>query len=365
MSVKKRPDRELYRVSWREPSTGKVRSRNFKTETEALAFDLRIKAAKVDKSPLPGQVSDGVSFGEIALRYYSASVHRMSQHGMRSDLYILKGQILPVLGKTPAEKITRQDMDKLVASLKHRGSKANSIRRKLVIVKAALNWAVTCEIIPANPVGTYRVEAGPDAIIMPPSITEIEAILEHARPYLRRAILITLYTGVRPGPSELMRLTWMDADLAEGVLRVTSARKGGARWREIPLPAHLLTEMARWHAEDGGRGPIIHNKGEHRFRCLEAWTDAKRKAGITRRLRLYDLRHAFATYALGGGADLKSVADILGHATPSLTLKTYQHALSRNKRQAVNLVPTLGQHSGTTNGQEKAILLRDADNKVQ
>jgi integrase len=366
MSVKKRPDRNLWRVSWREPSTNKVCSKCFATEAEAVAYDYRIKALKAEKSPVLDPSTCGVTFAELALKFYSTRAGQMAAHTVESDVFNLRSHIIPTLGAIQADKLTRQDFDKLAEVFRARGNKQNTIRRKFVIVKAVLAWAVEHEYIKDNPAKGYRVSAGEDAVIMPPTRQEIEAILAHADGYLLRAILLTFHFGLRPGASELLRLRWIDVDLADGVARVMSAKKGGGKWREIPIPPHLVTIMAHWHAEDGGSGYIIHHPtGRSLGRVLEAWIEAKRKAGITRRIRMYDLRHAFATIALGAGADLKSVSEIMGHASPSLTLKTYQHALSKNKRHAVNLLPTLGQHSGTTNGANKPILTQPTDNKIQ
>ncbi len=53
---------------------------------------------------------------------------------------------------------------------------------------------------------------------------------------------------------------------------------------------------------------------------------------------MYDLRHAFATHLLENGADLKSVSEILGHASPDMTMRVYQHVSSDLKRKAVDLL---------------------------
>ena len=66
------------------------------------------------------------------------------------------------------------------------------------------------------------------------------------------------------------------------------------------------------------------------------WQAAKRRAGITRRLRLYDLRHAAATKMLARGADLKTVARILGHKSPVTTMTVYQHVSDEQTRAAID-----------------------------
>ena len=67
----------------------------------------------------------------------------------------------------------------------------------------------------------------------------------------------------------------------------------------------------------------------------------QKKAGITRRLRPYDFRHAFATWVLGEGVDLKSTSEILGHSSAKITTKIYQHTNMAMRREVINKLPVL------------------------
>jgi integrase len=58
-------------------------------------------------------------------------------------------------------------------------------------------------------------------------------------------------------------------------------------------------------------------------------------------LRLHDLRHAFATFMLDQGEELRTVMDLLGHSTIRLTADTYGHVLQRRAREATGLVDRL------------------------
>lgn len=60
-------------------------------------------------------------------------------------------------------------------------------------------------------------------------------------------------------------------------------------------------------------------------------------------MRLYDLRHAMATMALQGGANLKALSEVLGHSRPDTTLIHYQHVVMEQHRQAIDSIPIIPQ----------------------
>ncbi|MEW6290094.1 MAG: tyrosine-type recombinase/integrase [Thermodesulfobacteriota bacterium] len=88
--------------------------------------------------------------------------------------------------------------------------------------------------------------------------------------------------------------------------------------------------------------PIVHFRGKKIKSIKIAWNTAKKNAKITRKLRPYDLGHAFATFLLDQGADLKSVSEMLGHKSIETTLKVYQHTSKELHRQSIKKLPDLG-----------------------
>ena len=84
---------------------------------------------------------------------------------------------------------------------------------------------------------------------------------------------------------------------------------------------------------------IIRYAGKPIKDVSRAWRAAKKAAGIKRRLRLYDLRHFWATHLLTHGGDLRTVSRALGHANPAITLQVYSHASSDVLKKAVDSLP--------------------------
>jgi len=149
-------------------------------------------------------------------------------------------------------------------------------------------------------------------------------------------MLICRYTGIRPGPVEALGLRWEDCDLFAAVLMVRSANKGGARIRNVPIHPKLLPLLKEWQEEDAkARMPwMIHYGGKRVEEVTRTWETAKRNAQITRRLRLYDLRHMAASNMLASGASVGTVAKILGNS-PVMVLRHYEHVIDPQVAAAI------------------------------
>lgn len=266
----------------------------------------------------------------------------------------LQANILPFFGHRPAMGLTDQDLDNYVRKrrtdpvynragrvIRH-GVKDATIARELTDLQAILNWSTRRRppAIRFNPVANYQKPKARPAVIPPPTADETAAILKHASPHIKRAILLSYYIGLRPGAVELLTLTWDDVNLSTGVILVRSADKGGPPVRYVPIHADFLPELTQWYEADKKRGPIVHYHGHALKKIGKAWHGTLKRAGITRRLRPYDMRHNFITQALEAGADLKALAQIVG-SRPETIMRHYQHVSRELHRQTVAKIPGL------------------------
>jgi len=266
----------------------------------------------------------------------------------------LESTILPLLGNYMAHKLTPSVLDDFIKKrrtkhIKKDGKnvqvtiKMTTIKGNLAIVRAILNFAVKRRFIASSPMQGYELPKEDNAVIMPPSKPELETIAACAVPHIKRAIWISYYTGLRPGKIELLSLKWEHIDFTNRTLMVTSADKGGIPVRMVPLNDTILKMFEQWLDADMKNKKlntpyIINYHGGNVASIKKAWGSAKKRAKITRRIRLYDIRHAFITTLLEKKADLKSVSEIAGHASPETTMRIYQHVSSGLKRDAVNLL---------------------------
>jgi integrase/recombinase XerD len=170
----------------------------------------------------------------------------------------------------------------------------------------------------------------PKNLPRPLSVAEVEAILS-APPDggvagLRdRAILETLYgAGLRV--SELVAMDVDDVDLDEGSVRVLGK---GSKERVVPLgtiagkavAAYLTRARPVLAGASSGPAVFLNQRGGRLTRqgATQVLKRAAQLAGIQKRVTPHTLRHSFATHLLEGGADVRVVQELLGHATLSTT----------------------------------------------
>ncbi len=175
---------------------------------------------------------------------------------------------------------------------------------------------------------------------------EVERLLESpdvAKPtgVRDRAMLALLYaTGLRV--SELCRLLRSDLESDLGVLRVLGK---GNKQRMVPVGRHALAAVERYLADArpgllrGRESPFLfvtaRGKPLTRQGFWKALAIHGRTAGIVRKLTPHVVRHSFATHLLEGGADLRSVQTMLGHADISTT-QIYTHVMRSRLRKTID-----------------------------
>ena len=208
---------------------------------------------------------------------------------------------------------------------------ASSIARAVAAVHSFHRFCLEEGVVvrdPSEDVGAPRVPQGiPKALTEP----EVDALLaavagDGPRALRDRAILETLYAGgVRI--SELVGLDLDDLDLESSTVRLSG--KGGKQ-RVVPLGSYAQDAVsaylvrARPDLVAAGRGTpaVFLNARGGRLSRQSAWTvlvKAADRAGVTRDVSPHTLRHSFATHLLDGGADVRVVQELLGHASVTTT----------------------------------------------
>lgn len=338
MAVEKMPDgrwRVRYRKGYNPDDPERTKEyfgRGPEAEREAIRRDAELKlASKVKRlSPL---------FGEVANEYIKAHVAIHPETSLKNLVWKMRGVIFPRIGQIEAVKIDHKALTKYVNGRVGDGVKRTTIHRELSDIRAILNWAEREKYIVESPFKGFRMPRRDDSFVMPTTDEEFDKIMQHAAPHVIRAMLIAYYTGLRPGVTELFSLKWDSVDFESRTISIKSSDKGGIPRREVPIHHALFSKLREWFAEDAkiGADSIVHYKGaEIRTSMKSAWRAAVRRAGITKKIRPYSIRHKTISNLAEQGHDIKTVAEIVGHTDPATTMRVYQQTTSRMKRNAID-----------------------------
>jgi len=231
--------------------------------------------------------------------------------------------------------VSRKLVREFVFALKDLGLAAASIRRQASALRTYYGFLLAEGKVELDP--SDRLEMPRRGRTLPDvlSVTEMEALLtapgvEEPLAWRDRALLELGYgAGLRV--SELCGLTLHNLLLSEGLVRVFGK---GSKERLVPIGRNVIGSVSVYLHQlrpdlDRGRGRdrvLLNGRGEPLSR-VGAWGIVKRSAraaGIRKRVTTHTLRHSFATHLLEGGADLRAVQEMLGHADLSTT-QIYTH----------------------------------------
>jgi len=201
-----------------------------------------------------------------------------------------------------------------------------SISRRLAAVRACLRFTFGAGRVPDAALAPRRPARLPDA----PKAAEIEELLEHAEgdsplALRNRALLELLYSaGLRS--AEAVGLDLADVDFEREAVHV---RGKGGKERVVPLGEEAAHHVARYLRE--ARSVLARGAADALFLSVRG---RRLDTSTVRRLvrHPHRLRHAFATHLLEGGADLRTIQELLGHSSLSTT-QVYSHVDARRLRR--------------------------------
>jgi integrase len=261
----------------------------------------------------------------------------------------LENHVKPFFSNLRCGRLNRETVQTFVTAKHENGLAATTIQSVFFFIKNGL----------ANVVGKSifeiclpkRDNAGVDVLTMDEQ-NRLDAAAGKSDDINKVGITLSLYTGIRVG--ELCGLMWQDIDFDEKQMhirrtlqRIKSGNgksktalafqtpKSGSSMRSIPLPEFLIFILREHRVKSTGKyvlclkGNVVEPRVmQYRFkRLLEA-------AGIRER-PFHITRHCFSVRALENCMDIKTLSEILGHASPVITLKKYAHVLDEHKRKSM------------------------------
>ena len=261
---------------------------------------------------------------------------------IEANTWLLNKFVKPRLGRRKLLELRPVDIAKMHADLQATPYNAN---RVLGLLRAMLNCAERWEMIPrgSNPAAVIKPypERRRERFLSADELKSLMDALDAAEQeesidrYEAAAIRLLIFTGCRL--SEITTLEWDSVDLANA--RIVMARhktdQYGAKIIPLNAPAlGVLTDLPR--VEDNPYVIVGKKTGKHLINLEKPWRRVRKAAGLDD-VRIHDLRHSFASFAVGAGVPLALIGGLLGHRSVQTTAR-YAHLANDPLKEATKVI---------------------------
>lgn len=233
--------------------------------------------------------------------------------------------------------ITTGDLQVVIGGLGHLAS--TSVERIIYSLSSLFRYLVRQGVIAHSPVDQIDRPQRQRPVPRSASREEVRRLLAACRSSQERLVLSLLAFG------GLRRAELLGADAADLGADLMSLRVRGKGRRERVIPLHATLQpllVEHLQSLDPMEGPLVRNEAGKRMSSTTLWRlfdRLLRAAGLGRKaLSPHALRHHFASQLVRSGADIATVAELLGHSNISTT-SIYLHSDSATKREAINRLP--------------------------
>jgi integrase/recombinase XerD len=278
-----------------------------------------------------------------------ASRHTLAAYRRDSNRYL---DFLQEQGVQRPEQVQEQHVTDFLAALRsgdaeHRPLAATSAARAVVAVRGLHRFLALEGTVAADPARAVTPPTPPRRLPTALGVAEVERLLAAASvgdtpASLRdRALLELLYgSGARVSEATALDLDDLPRPGEEAVVRLFGK---GRKERIVPLGRYAVEALDAWLvrgrpalAQHGrGSAAVFLNRRGGRLSRQSAWTAIRasaERAGLGETVSPHTLRHSFATHLLDGGADIRVVQELLGHASVTTT-QIYTHVSTERLRE--------------------------------
>ena len=241
------------------------------------------------------------------------------------------------------EMITKDMVEAYTEYLQTRsvGEGAKSIYARF---KKVVKYAIEHDVMIKNPCKGVVIKVDEQIlkkeVLSPDEIQQLIAThYENENPNIRRAFIFCLYCGLRY--CDVKDLTFANVDYSNKLLKFEQNKTKGHSASSgvvIPLNDGILSLIGEPH-DSNNRDEVIFPLPSYEM-CLKALGRWVKRAGISKHISWHCARHSFAVNILNNGANIKTVASLLGHSGLKHTEK-YTRAVDKLKEDAINSLPTL------------------------
>ena len=301
---------------------------------------------------------------EIWLENYIKPTSKQKTYERYKD--IIKNHLNSSLGKYELKKLSVNTVQKYINELLNSGNlktgeglSANTVNGIITLIKSSVKASYSLGYIKEYNLDNIKRPRTNEKKIECFSIREQKKIEEYILSTKNErlfGVILCLYTGLRIG--EALALKWDDINFKKGEIdvnkscyqgvnksglyeRITDTPKTKSSIRTVPIPKQIipyLKEIKRtskaMYLISNKEKPVTRRSYQRSFELILKKLNIKHRG-------FHALRHTFATRALECGMDVKTLSEIMGHKSPTITLNRYAHSLIEHKREMMNKVGKL------------------------
>ena len=339
-----------WRVRWWDEDEKQV-SKTFDRQT--LAKDFMVKLENDMREGTYTEPSK-IKLNDYLLQWIDGYESQLSPNTARAYRMNIQ-HISKLLGNRQIQKLQPADIEAAYAEL----GKTLSPKSVLYIhttISRALAMAEKQRMITRNPcVYVERPKQDPQSkasFVHPDAIPMYIKTFEDT--YLYVPVCLALFGGLRRG--EALGLQWADVDMKRGTMTIKNnltydglRKPKNGKYRSVPISAPIRKVLMEQRDKQNKNKELLWDKYYRSdYVCtkedgtiLDPSTISSRFGQILNRdglphVRFHDLRHTAASLMILEGVDLKTISDILGHSSISITADIYGHVLEEQKRKAVD-----------------------------
>lgn len=308
--------------------------------TEALRLLLEARSGRdIPQPSAAGRPASGAMTVSAAIARFNAEhVPKLKPRTQQHYEWTLARLIEPKLGRKALDGLGPTEVGRFHVGLADTPGQANGA---LTVLSSFITWCMDMKLLPRgeNPCGSIRrfKEKKRERYLSVTELQRLAAVLDTAEAdathsvHALAAIRLLILTGARL--NEILTLKWEYVSFDQARLSLPDSKTG---FKFIGLNDHAVAVLRALPRIDGNPHVIAgHRRGAHMVNLQGIWSDVRTAAKLTD-VRLHDLRHSFASFAVDAGASLPLVGKLLGHASVATTAR-YAH-LSDKRAQDMNQV---------------------------
>ena len=304
------------------------------------------------------QNNEDFLFSTVADSWYRDKSFTVKEGTLFAYSTKLKKHILPYFKDIWFSKLTEQMLMAFITAKRAEGFSEKYISDMVIIIKSIASWADKRYGL-SNKIAAFK-----NIKLMPKEPEMLDkSEQKKLQQYLLKqddsisfGVFLNIFTGLRIG--EMCALKWSDVDLESGIISINksvqrlpssqdgktelkiSTPKTASSVRKIPIP-QFLCEKIKEHKRHNNCYILSNTEKIVEPRALTyKFKRILANAGVSK-VKYHSLRHAFATNCIQSQFDIKTLSEIMGHSSPSITLKAYLHSSMEQKKACMNRLSLL------------------------